>query len=163
MSSRFVRIALIGSVVVGLTGCNALMRAFMSPEGPPEGQAGLSLAELPEGALSVVAEGLQVPWDLVFLPEGGFLVSERRGRVTRFEAWEEGDAPLRPEDGQVRMVDGVSEGGEGGLMGMAIHPGFSVLDPASPNQASPPPAGNQWVYLMLTTEGPEGLENRVER
>ncbi len=46
------------------------------------------------------------------------------------------------------VIDGVEHVGEGGLLGMTLHPRFSE---------------NQWVYLYLTTKNGEGLINRVER
>jgi aldose sugar dehydrogenase len=64
-----------------------------------------------------VATGLRSPWGLTFLPGGAALVSERdTARV------------VRVEDGggvrQVGSVPGVSFGGEGGLLGLAVSPTF---------------------------------------
>jgi glucose/arabinose dehydrogenase len=88
----------------------------------------------------VVARDLEVPWDIVFLPDEGFLVSERPGRL------------LRLSPGGMRMwsvqVPGVRARGEGGLLGLALHPRF---------------AENRWLYVYLTAGGPSGVENRVDR
>ena len=45
-------------------------------------------------------------------------------------------------------IEGVEHVGEGGLLGMALHPQFSE---------------NRWIYLYLTTNIGNGLKNRVER
>lgn len=84
------------------------------------------------------ASGLEVPWAIVFLPDGRALVSERPGRIRVLES-----------DGTVRDTPyatlPVAARGEGGLMGLALHPDF----PATPH-----------VYAMYTAEGPV---NRVVR
>ncbi|MGB2893581.1 MAG: PQQ-dependent sugar dehydrogenase, partial [Albidovulum sp.] len=49
----------------------------------------MTAAEVQTGAGRVVVEpmatGLVEPWSLAFLPEGGFLVTERDGRLTRVD------------------------------------------------------------------------------
>ena len=78
--------------------------------------------------LTVVARGLEVPWDIAFLPGGDLLITERPGRLVR----------MGP-DGTSRWsvpVEGVDPNVEGGLLGLALHPGFAT---------------NGWVYLYLTT------------
>lgn len=87
-------------------------------------------------APEVIAEGLTVPWDIAFLPEGGMLVTERAGRVVRIE------------DGRTYPVEGVVQTGEAGLLGIALHPEF---------------ADNRYVYLYLTTSVGEELENNIVR
>ena len=47
-------------------------------------QAGRGDTQTPQAtttpaAVSVVAEELEIPWDIAFLPEGGMLVTERTG------------------------------------------------------------------------------------
>lgn len=85
----------------------------------------------------VVAENLDIPWELVFLPDGSMLVTERPGRLLRIR-----------EDRQVIPVAGVEHTGEGGLLGMALHPNFKT---------------NHFLYLYLTTRDNGVLRNRVER
>jgi glucose/arabinose dehydrogenase len=75
----------------------------------------------------VLARDLQVPWGLAFLPNGDALVGERvSGRVHRVGS--RGGRRL------VGRID-VNDAGEGGLLGIAVHPGF---------------AENRWVYFYLT-------------
>lgn len=94
--------------------------------------------EPPETVTGVetVATDLDIPWGLAFLPDGDILVTERPGTL------------LRIDDGQTYEVDGVAHRGEGGLQGIALHPDF---------------AQNQYIYLYMTTQTDDGLQNRVVR
>ncbi len=76
-----------------------------------------------------VVKGLTIPWELVFLPDGGALVTERPGRVRRL------DSKLRLKREPVARVK-VRAAGEGGLLGMALDPGFKR---------------NRYLYLYRTT------------
>jgi len=76
--------------------------------------------------VETIASGLVVPWDIAFLPDGRALVTERPGRVRLVDA--EGRLLAAP----VARV-AVRARGEGGLMGIAVHP----RDPSR-------------VYLMVT-------------
>jgi glucose/arabinose dehydrogenase len=97
--------------------------------------------------VETVAEGLEVPWEIAFLPDGRALVTERPGRIRMLEA----GGALRPEP--VAEVD-VSAQGEGGLMGLALDPEFERTG---------------FVYLYFTTAGGLQLErwrldgDRLER
>lgn len=88
-------------------------------------------------APEVVVEGLEIPWELAFLPGGDLLVTERPGRLLRIGA-----------DREAISVAGVVHRGEGGLLGLALHPQFTE---------------NGFIYLYLTTAEGGGLTNRVER
>ena len=80
------------------------------------------LARSSTGArVSTVATGLEIPWDIAFLPDGSALVTERPGRVRLLSR----DRMLRREPlARVR----VSAQGEGGLLGVAIDPRFEDND-----------------------------------
>ncbi len=84
-----------------------------------------------------VATGLEVPWDLAFLPDGRALVTERPGRVRLLT--QQGALQAAPV---ARLT--VSQRGEGGLLGIALDPEF---------------ADDQLVYLYYT--GTSGM--RLER
>jgi glucose/arabinose dehydrogenase len=105
---------------------------------PPENALGLSLRDLGDSDLTVVARDLEVPWEIAFLPDGGLLVTERPGWLTRLV----GDAR------RSFPVEGVHQAGESGLMGLALHPEFAT---------------NSLIYLYYTISGGRGLENRVVR
>jgi aldose sugar dehydrogenase len=128
--------------------CGIIERNLLRPGDPPEEVAGATLESVPPGTLRVVAEEIAVPWAIAFLPDGSLLVTERPGRLLRLPAPAPSGPPLRPRDGQAWEIPGVSAGGEGGLMGLALHPRF---------------AETGWLYLMFTAEGTAGTENRVER
>jgi glucose/arabinose dehydrogenase len=80
--------------------------------------------------LEVVATGLEIPWEIGFLPDGRALITERPGRVRMLMP----DGTLRPQ--AVASVP-VSAVGEGGLLGLAVDPQF---------------ARNSFVYLYRTTD-----------
>ncbi|GIE48137.1 oxidoreductase [Amorphoplanes nipponensis] len=89
-------------------------------------------------APETVATGLDVPWGLAFLPDGSALVAERdSGDVLRVRTG--GGAPQR-----VFTVPGVSAGGEGGLLGLAVAPDY---------------AETKWVYAYHTARD----DNRIVR
>ena len=74
---------------------------------------------LPDGdgvRVEVWAEDLDVPWSLLFLPEGRALVSERKGVIRLIK---NGRVQSKP----YAVLD-VADVGEGGLMGLAAHPAF---------------------------------------
>jgi glucose/arabinose dehydrogenase len=91
--------------------------------------------------VETVATGLDVPWEIAFLPDGRALITERPGRVRLLSR----DLKLRPEP--VADVD-VAAIGEGGLLGIAVDPEFER---------------NRFVYLYRTTEdGNEVVRYRFE-
>ena len=66
-----------------------------------------------------VATGLNSPWGLAPLPDGGLLVSSRdKATITRIDA----DTGKKTDVG---TVPGVVPGGEGGLLGLALSPSFA--------------------------------------
>ena len=65
-----------------------------------------------------MVDGLEHPWGLAFLPDGRMLVTERPGRL-RIVA----DGWLVPEP--VAGVPEVWDDGQGGLLDVALHPGFA--------------------------------------
>ncbi len=83
-----------------------------------------------------VADGLEVPWAIAFLPDGDLLVTERPGRIRRVRGGELVAEPVA--EVPVRAV------GEGGLMGIALHPDFS---------------DDRLFYLALTSPDDD---NRIE-
>ena len=98
--------------------------------------------DVPEYDVKVWAQGFNTPWSLLFLPGGGALVSERPGRILLLD--KDGKKQNRPY-----AEPTVRARGEGGMMGLALHPKF----PAEP-----------YVYAMLTAPTADGATvNRVVR
>ncbi|QJT04231.1 PQQ-dependent sugar dehydrogenase [Streptomyces asoensis] len=106
-------------------------------------QAAPSAEETPpaKGTVKVVrtvAEGLNTPWGLAPLPEGGLLVASRdEGTITRVDA----ETGKKTELGE---VPGVSAAGEGGLLGLALSPDY---------------ASDHMVYAYFTSAS----DNRIVR
>jgi glucose/arabinose dehydrogenase len=76
--------------------------------------------------ISTIAEGLEVPWEVGFLPDGDLLVTERPGRLLR----------ITKDDRKVIPIRNVAQSGEGGLMGLVVHPDFTE---------------NNRIYLYITS------------
>ncbi|EKD65667.1 MAG: hypothetical protein ACD_50C00019G0003 [uncultured bacterium] len=111
----------------------------------PTSTPGATNTEPPEDApmFAVVAENLDTPWALVFLPDQSILVTERPGRV-RFV---KNDGTLQEQP--IATLENVREIGEGGLLGITLHPNFS---------------SNNYVYLYYTYAESGGQTlNRVVR
>ena len=83
-----------------------------------------------EARVDVVARGLEVPWDVTFLPDRRALVTEREGRI-RLVA-----ANGRLQAAPVARVPTQAQG-EGGLMGIDLDPDFAE--------------GRRFAYLYVTT------------
>jgi glucose/arabinose dehydrogenase len=133
-------LALAAAVVLGAAACGGDDEEAVQPSPPPAQSApesgGLLRSDGP-ARLETVVTGLEVPWDMAFLPDGRALVTERPGRVRLLSR----DLGLRDEP--VAEVE-VAAIGEGGLLGIAVDPDF---------------ADNSFVYLYRTT----GAGNEVVR
>lgn len=99
----------------------------MATDTPPEDLA---------PAVAVIGENLNIPWEIVFLPDGELLVTERPGTLVLLKA------------GERIPIAGVEAVGEGGLLGAALHPNFAT---------------NQYLYLYQTAQSERGLQNRIVR
>ncbi|SHM29289.1 PQQ-dependent sugar dehydrogenase [Hymenobacter psychrotolerans] len=82
--------------------------------------------------LSALSTGLDTPWEILWGPDGFLWMTERGGRISRVNATTGQVLPLL-------TVADVTETGESGLLGMALHPDFSA---------------NPYVYVVYNyTEG----------
>ena len=98
----------------------------------------LEMIDLSSIEASVVAEELNVPWEIAFLPDGTYLVTERPGQLVH----------IYPDRRERIEVIGVEQVGEGGLLGLALAPDFE---------------NSGHIYLYQTTQAEDGLTNRVVR
>ena len=93
---------------------------------PVDGQ--IVESKLQKFRIKNVVEGLKTPWSIAFLPEGKMLVTELPGSLRIVE---EGQALSAPVEGTPPVL----ARGQGGLMEVALHPGYKT---------------NGWVYLTLS-------------
>jgi len=101
-----------------------------------------ALAAAPTMSTAVVQDGLSIPWDVAFLPDGQMLVTERAGRVRVY-------ASGSPNAALVRTINiPVTLGGEAGLMGIAVDIDF---------------ASNRHVYVCASQTVSGAWRNRVLR
>ena len=105
------------------------------------GLAALTSAKAADGlSVETVAEGLDNPWAIAFLPEGALLVTEKTGALKIID-----------KSGAARTVSGVPEAfvrRQGGLMDVVLHPEFEA---------------NSLVYLTLAHGGRGENATRVVR
>ncbi len=92
--------------------------------------------------VETVAEGLEHPWSVAFLPGGGYLVTERPGRLRMIDA--NGELLARPVGG----LPAIRAHGQGGLLDVVLHPGF---------------VENRWVYISYAEAGDDGFGTAVAR
>jgi glucose/arabinose dehydrogenase len=91
----------------------------------------------------VIANNLNIPWSIVFLPDSSMLVTERIGNVILIDS--KGQLQTNP----VKTFDNIKTIGEGGLLGMTLHPQFSK---------------NSFIYFYYTyNESGNNTLNRVVR
>jgi glucose/arabinose dehydrogenase len=132
---RVITILIIIAVIVfvGLLWWNYLGRRTIPP--PANGNENIPVA-------SSIAEGLDVPWEMVFLPDKSIVLTELSGDVRLIDT----SGKLLPQP--ILAMSDVAPVGEGGLLGIALHPQFST---------------NGWIYFYYTYQSGTGLANRVVR
>jgi len=108
---------------------------------PPQKVEDNFIPEPGEYTVEAWVENLRIPWALVFLSDEKALVTERAGRIRLIE-----NGTLREEP--YKIIGDVEHVGEGGLMGLAKHPGY-------PEQS--------YLYVMYTYRDGGRLYNRVAR
>ncbi|TDW29742.1 PQQ-dependent sugar dehydrogenase [Cryobacterium psychrophilum] len=125
------------AAVLALTACSGDNRVTptTSTPGSESSPALTSTAPVrPVGEPVAIASGLNAPWSILRLPDGGTLISERDTTLVRELL----------DDGTLRDVGSVTDArasGEGGLLGLAFLP------------------GDDWVYAYFTT----ATDNRIDR
>lgn len=129
-------------LLIILIGIVISKRTVSSPTAQKEPQqTSQTTTELPK--ITVIAKNLEIPWALVFLPSGEILVTERPGRVRFIDKY--GALKKTP----VATLSEVKQIGEGGLLGIALHPDFEK---------------NNFVYLYYTYQSSgDNTLNRVVR
>jgi glucose/arabinose dehydrogenase len=80
----------------------------------------------------LLIDGLEIPWGMVFLPDGGMLISEKSGTILHYKDGE------RTE---IANVPAVYNRGQGGLLDLELHPDYE---------------NNGWLYLSYASETGDG-------
>jgi aldose sugar dehydrogenase len=115
------------SAIVGASGCSAPEATSIEGGGagvaPPvtAGAVAPTRTGTPELQVEVVASDLSHVWDIGFLPDGQALVTQRDGEIALLSGTAPG-ATVTPVDADLADV---YVRGEGGLMGMVVHPDFA--------------------------------------
>ncbi len=86
--------------------------------------------------ITLIARNLEIPWEILTLPDGRMMVTERPGYVVLLG------------EGTVLKIDDVYHEGEGGLLGMAPDPDFYI---------------NGYIYVYYTVQEDKMIFNRVVR
>jgi glucose/arabinose dehydrogenase len=88
-----------------------------------------------------VINTLNTPWELVWGPDNYIWVTERFGRISR----------VHPETGEQQILitpSDVRQNGEGGMLGMVLHPDFNR---------------NPFVYVVYNYDSPNGYREKLVR
>ncbi|KPQ26127.1 MAG: glucose/sorbosone dehydrogenase family protein [Halomonas sp. HL-48] len=131
LSTQVLRQRWLTAALAGLLGSASASAADMVEERIESDQLAFSIEK--------VAEDLENPWAVAFLPDGRYLVSERPGRLNLID----------DEGGERRTLEGlpdVSQRGQGGLLDIALHPQFGDGD-------------HDWIYF--TWSKPDGSNSRA--
>jgi glucose/arabinose dehydrogenase len=125
-TTRLAAAGLALTAAIGVAGCGSTPDSTSVAAGgggtaPAAGTAAPARTGTPELRVGVVAGGLSHVWDLGFLPGGQVLVSEREGKLSLLSGTQPGATvqPVRAD------LDDVYARGEGGLMGLVVHPDFA--------------------------------------
>ena len=104
----------------------------------PSGNAGTHAEDF---RIVTLAEGLEHPWGMAFLPDDRILITERPGRLRLYA-----DGKLHPEP--IAGLPPIAAHGQGGLLDVAPHPDF---------------AENGLVYLSFAMRDADGVGTSVGR
>jgi len=88
-----------------------------------------------------LADGLDSPWSMAFLPNGDILFTERPGRLRIIRGGKLQEEPIAG-------VPKAQFGTHGGLLDVTLHPNF---------------AQNNWIYLAYSKAGERGVTTAVAR
>lgn len=135
-------------------------------KGIPEDRSKLKPAATPGGIIEseaqrfvvdTVVTGLSVPWGLAFLPGGDLLISERSGKLYRFN-----NGKLSPP---IEGLPPIMASGQGGLLDLCLHPdyaknGWIYFSYSALNTKSAKPSGNTAI-MRARLQGNKLIDQQV--
>lgn len=125
----------------GLPVSHCLLAALLVVIAPLSTAGEIAKTEAGSVRVHIVARGLEHPWGLAFLPDGRMLVTERPGRLRIVEH----DGSVSPP---LSGLPEIAAHGQGGLLDVALHPGFE---------------DNGLIYLTYAAKGRSGVGTEVAR
>ena len=90
---------------------------------------GIETPETSSLTTEIVVDRLDIPWGLVFLPDGSMLISEKAGMLIHVKNGERTEIQGLPEIGRI---------GQGGFLDLELHPDYE---------------NNGWLYFTYTSTG----------
>lgn len=82
--------------------------------------------------VETVIEGIQNPWGMVFLPNGGILVTEKSGKLLHY---------ANGKTNQITNIPEIYVRGQGGFLDIELHPNYSE---------------NGWIYMTYSSDKGNG-------
>lgn len=145
------------ALLAPMTGCEArhaanetlAAAATPSKQAPPSRRLASKLGDI---EVTTIASGLEHPWAVALLPEGGFLVTERPGRLRRVGKDGAVSAPLSG-------IPAVFAEGQGGLLDVVLAPDFASGKRIYFSFAEPGEGDTAGTAVGLATLGQDSLDN----
>lgn len=134
---------IIGSAIAScaIAGCALTSNPSQTPTRTQNLVPADTVASSPEPQKTVLADNLEHPWSMAWLPDGAILITERPGRLRILR-----DGVLDPTP--IPGVPEVFAVGQGGLMEVSLHPRF---------------AETGWIYLTYASGSQDGNRTQVAR
>jgi glucose/arabinose dehydrogenase len=145
------RWAVMAVLLAALPACGASEAPLQAvANGGPQAGDARPAATLRGVTVETIASGLERPWSVALLPDGGFLVTERPGRLRHIGADGTVSEPL---DG----VPPVFAQGQGGLLDVVLAPDFAQSRRIWLTYAEPGPDGTAGTAAATAILGPDAL------
>lgn len=130
-----------GANLLSFTATTLLLLICLNPSLSHSSQRLQPVAAKFTGRIVTLAQGLEHPWGMAFLPDGSILVTERSGRLRLVKS---GMLASQPITGLPNIISV----GQGGLLDVVLHPDYRQ---------------NGWIYLSYSAPGRAGMGTEVAR
>ena len=146
------RMAAMVVLLAALPACSASEGPRPAAEGPRATAPARPATTAGGVSIETIATGLERPWSVALLPGGGFLVTERPGRLRRVSADGTVSAPLQG-------VPPVFQEGQGGLLDVVLAPDFAQSHRIWLSYAEPGPGGTAGTAAATAILDDDALED----